>query len=89
MTIPPDDFEQRVQAMFFRWGAVTGLALLLGFVGQGFLLTLQVHGLEPRMKVLEAQLERNCLQIDRLDEKVDSMRSDVTRLTARDELATN
>lgn len=83
---PPPDYEARVQAMFFRWGAAGGLALLLGFVAEGFLLTSQVQGLEPRMKVLESQLERNCLLIDRLDAKVDAMRNDVTRLTTRDEM---
>lgn len=76
-----ENYEQRVQAMFFRWGAAGGLALLLGFVAEGFLLTSHVQGLEPRMKVLESQLGRNCLSIDRLDSKVDAMRNDVTRLT--------
>ena len=78
----PDDLEQRVQAMFFRWGALGGLALLCGFVAEGLLLSAQVQVLEPRMKVLESRLERNCLLFDRLDVKVDEIRNDVTRLTA-------
>jgi hypothetical protein len=77
-----DDLEQRVQAMFFRWGALGGFALLLGFVAEGLLLSAQVQGLEPRMKVLEASLERNSLLFDRLDTKVDEIRNDVTRISA-------
>ncbi|MCO6045750.1 hypothetical protein NG895_17775 [Aeoliella sp. ICT_H6.2] len=77
------EHEHRLQAMLFRWG---GLALLLALVIEGFALTTQVRGLEPRMKVLESQLERNCLLFDRMDTKVDEIRNDVTRLAARDEL---
>lgn len=72
--------------MFFRWGALGGLALLLGFVAEGIVLTSHVQGLEPRMKVLESRLERNSLMFDRLDTKVDEIRNDVTRLTARNEV---
>lgn len=78
---PPDDYEQRVQAMFFRWGASGVVALVVGFVAQGMMLSAQVRGLEPRMKVLESRLERNSLLFDRLDTKVDAIRNDVTRLT--------
>ncbi len=78
-----DDYEQRVQAMLFRWGAAGVFVLLLGFVGQGFLLSWQVQGLEPRMKVLESRFERSSLQIDRLTGKVDALRNDVTRLATR------
>ena len=77
------EHEHRLQAMLFRWG---GPALLLALVIEGFALTTQVRGLEPRMKVLESQLERNCLLFDRMDTKVDEIRNDVTRLAARDEL---
>lgn len=79
---PPtaDEYEQRVQAMFFRWGAAGALALLLGFVAEGILLTSQVQGLEPRMKVLESRLERTRHLIDRMDTKLNAVRNDVTRL---------
>ncbi len=81
-----EELEQRVQAMFFRWGAIGGLALLLGFVAEGLLLSSQVRGLEPRMKVLESRMERNSLMFDRLDTKVDEIRNDVTRLSTRHEM---
>ena len=76
-----DKYEQYVQAMFFRWGALGGVALLLGFVIEGVVLTTQVQGLEPRMRVLESRLERNCQLFDRMDTKVDEIRNDVTRLS--------
>ncbi len=63
-------------------GALGGFALLLGFVAEGLLLSAQVQGLEPRMKVLESRLERNSLLFDRLDTKVDEIRNEVTRITA-------
>ncbi len=88
-TPPPDDLEQRVQAMFFRWGASGVVALVLGFVAQGMMLTAQVRGLEPRMGVLESRLDRNGLLFDRLDTKVDEIRNDMTRLTAHNELKRN
>ncbi|QDU54314.1 hypothetical protein [Aeoliella mucimassa] len=76
-----DKVEQSVQAMFFRWGALGGVALLLGFVIEGIVLTAQVQGLDPRMRVVESRLERNCQLFDRLDSKVDEIRNDVTRLS--------
>ena len=81
MTI--DHFEQRVQAMFFRWGAASLFVLLLGFVGQGFMLTWQVQSLEPRIKVMETQLHRSSRLIDRLDEKIDVIRNEVTRIATQ------
>ena len=77
-----DQYEQRVQAMFFRWGALGCIALILGFIIEGIVLTTQVQGLEPRMRVLEAQMERNSHLFDRLDSKVDEIRNEVTRLSA-------
>ncbi|WP_425396713.1 hypothetical protein [Aeoliella sp.] len=78
--------EYRLQAMLFRWGTLGGLGMLLALVVEGFVLTSQVRGLEPRMKVLESQLQRNCLLFDRMDTKVDEIRNDVTRLATRDEM---
>ena len=84
--MPDIDIEQRVQSMFLRWGAGGGFALLLGFVAQGLFLTWQVQGLEPRMKVLESRLERSILQIDGLDDKVEAIGNDVTRLSTQIEM---
>lgn len=81
-TITIDKYEQRVQAMFFRWGALGVLALVLGFITEGIVLTTQVQGLEPRMRVLESQMLRNSHLFDRLDGKVDDIRNEVTRLSA-------
>ena len=77
-----DKYEERVQAMFFRWGALGVLALVLGFIIEGIVLTTHVQGLEPRMRVLESQMQRNSNLFDRLDSKVDEIRNDVTRLSA-------